>query len=135
MKDAFAILRAHKQLQSSIHDFALCFQVREFFRLADQRFVNVDVSASHKLIIHQFYEDWCIHAEEPIAVPDEPAISPCVAGAARVVRGGNRGRSEDLAAHGQARLGYREGLVIGLVSSRSPNGSASVLPTIRKGMD
>lgn len=48
MKDAFAILRADKQLQSSIHDFALCFQAREFFRLADQGFVNVDVSASHK---------------------------------------------------------------------------------------
>jgi len=60
MKDAFAILRADKQLQSSVHDFALCFQAREFFRLADQGFVNVDVSASHKLIIHQFYQDWCI---------------------------------------------------------------------------
>jgi len=77
MKDAFAILRADKQLQSSIHDFALCFQAREFFRLADQGFVNVDVSASHKLIIHQFCWDWCIHAEELITVPDEPVISPC----------------------------------------------------------
>jgi hypothetical protein len=64
MKDAFAILRADKQLQSSVHDFALCFQAREFFRLADQGFVNVDVGASHKHIIHQFYQDWCIDAEE-----------------------------------------------------------------------
>ena len=76
MKDAFAILRADKQLQRSIHDFALCFQAREFFRLADQGFVNVDVSATHKLIIHQFERDWCIHAEELlITVPDEPV--PC----------------------------------------------------------
>jgi len=50
MKDAFAILRADKQLQSSIHDFALCFQARELFRLADQGFVNVDVSASHNTL-------------------------------------------------------------------------------------
>jgi hypothetical protein len=77
MKDAFAILRADKQLQSSVHDFALCFQAREFFRLADQGFVDVDVGASHKLIIHQFYQDWCIDSEELITVRDEPAISPC----------------------------------------------------------
>ena len=76
MKDAFAILRADKQLQSSIHDFALCFQAREFFRLADQGFVNVDVSASHKPMIHQFYRDWCIHAEELITGPHEPVIIP-----------------------------------------------------------
>ena len=62
MKDAFAILRADKQLQGSIHDLALGLQAREFFRLADQGFVNVDVSASHKLIIHQFYQAWCIGA-------------------------------------------------------------------------
>ena len=83
MKDAFAILRADKQLQSSIHDFALCFQAREFFRLADQGFVNVDVSASHKLIIHQFYRDWCIHTEELITVRDLqflPVISACETG-------------------------------------------------------
>jgi len=77
MKDPFAILGADKQLQSSIHDFALRFQAREFFRLADQGFVNVDVSASHKVIIHQFYWDRCIHAEELITVPDEPVTSPC----------------------------------------------------------
>ena len=87
MKDAFAILRADKQLQSSIHDFALCFQAREFFCLADQGFVNVDVSASHKLIIHQFYQDWCIHGEELIAVLDLqflPVISTCERGVTRV---------------------------------------------------
>ena len=64
MKDAFAILRADKQLQSSIHDFALCFQAREFSRLADQGSVNVDVRASHKPNIHQFERDWCIDAED-----------------------------------------------------------------------
>jgi hypothetical protein len=71
MKDAFAILRADKQLQSSIHNFALCFQARELFCLADQGFVNVDVSAS------QFLWNWCISAEALITVPDEPVISPC----------------------------------------------------------
>ena len=87
MKDAFAILRADKQLQSSIHDFPLCFQPREFFRLADQGFVNVDVSASHKLTIHQFYRDWCIHAKELITAPSLqflPVISTCETGITRV---------------------------------------------------
>ena len=84
MKDAFAILRADKQLQSSIHDFALCFQAREFFRLADQGFVYVDVSASHKFIIHQLLRYWCIHTEEVITVPvsgellDGRPISPVI---------------------------------------------------------
>jgi hypothetical protein len=84
MKDAFAILRADKQLQSSIHDFALCFQAREFFRLADQGFVNIDVSASHRLIIHHFYRDWCIRAEELITLAtasEDLQIDPYFGGA------------------------------------------------------
>ena len=87
MKDAFTILRADKQLQSSIHDFALCFQARELFLLADQGFVNVDVSASHKPIIHQLCRDWCIPAKELITVPNLqflPVISTCETGIARV---------------------------------------------------
>jgi len=58
MKDAFAILRADKQLQSSIQDFALCFQARELFRLADQGFVYVDVSASRTNGNAPFSETW-----------------------------------------------------------------------------
>ena len=50
MENAFAILRADKQFQGSIHDFAFCFQAREFLHLADQGFVNVDVSARPGLV-------------------------------------------------------------------------------------
>jgi hypothetical protein len=92
MKDAFAILRADKQLQSSVHDFALCFQAREFFRLADEGFVDVDVGASHKLIIHQFCQDWCIDAEELITVPDEPSLSLSLSLSPPVKPAENRGR-------------------------------------------
>ena len=48
MENTLAILRTDEQLQSSINDFALCFQAREFLRFANQCFVNVDVSASHE---------------------------------------------------------------------------------------
>jgi hypothetical protein len=48
MENVFAILRTDKQLQGPIHDFALCFQAREFLRLANQGFINIDISASHE---------------------------------------------------------------------------------------
>jgi len=61
-ENAFAILRTDQQLQSPIHDFALCFQARELLCLANQGFVDIDISAGHEVTIHQFRWNWCIAA-------------------------------------------------------------------------
>ena len=54
-KNAFAILQADKQLQSSIHDFALRFQSKSFRALRDQAFVNVDGRSQKDLCGEDFY--------------------------------------------------------------------------------
>jgi len=62
-KDAFAVFRADKQIQRSIHDFAFRLQTRKFSRLSDQVLIYVDVGAGHVLTIHQYQRIGCMHIE------------------------------------------------------------------------